>query len=219
MRSPAGPIGQSGGTMAIDIPGPKKCETCGGATSVGRTPEGEPVERVCAPCYARASGRELLVGDDRMTPEYILDAIRRIGPIAFDPCSNPWDSVGALEAWSIRDGRDGLAEPWPSTGLAFVNPPYGDGALATWTDKIVAEANDQRAIVALVPGDFSTRWFRRMFEASSIVCLVGRRVHFGGGGHGNPWPSAIFHLGPHDENAREVFFELGIVLDAVTVEP
>lgn len=196
-----------------------KCGTCGGRMVAGRDTTGEQIGVVCGHCYPRSGGKEMLTGDDRTTPAFLLDAIRRIAPIAFDPCGNPWDSVGALESWSVRDGRDGLVEPWPSTGLAFVNPPYGDGALAAWTDKIIAEANDQRAIVALVPGDFSTRWFRRLFEASSIVCLIGRRVHFGGGGPGNPWPSAFFHLGPHDENAREVFFELGIVLDAVAVEP
>lgn len=206
--------------MANDIPGPKTCDKCNGRTSVGRTLDGVPVERVCAPCYARAGGRDLIVGDDRMTPPHILDTIRKIAPIALDPCSNPWDQVGARERWSIRDGRDGLAEPWTvdGPGLVFVNPPYGDGALARWTDKIIAEANGDRPIVALVPGDFSTRWFRRLFAASALVCLVGHRVHFGGGGHGNPWPSAIFLLGPAHDRAREALLALGIVVDGIAVE-
>lgn len=38
--------------------------------------------------------------DDLNTPEWILDLVRRMGPIGLDPCSNRWSTVGARPTYS-----------------------------------------------------------------------------------------------------------------------
>lgn len=56
------------------------------------------------------------------TPPEALDPVRRYAPIGLDPCTESDNPTGAVTFFTEAD--DGLALPWGSHGLTFVNPPY-----------------------------------------------------------------------------------------------
>lgn len=74
--------------------------------------------------------------DCRFTPPEFLDAVMEaFGPIELDPCWHPESKVIATRTISLPEC--GLATDWASSGLTFINPPYGD--VANW----IRKANDE----------------------------------------------------------------------------
>jgi len=76
----------------------------------------------------------------------------------------------------VAANRDGLAAPWaPHT--CWLNPPFSD--LAPWLSKAWRESKKGATVVALVPGDTSTRWWaEHAMRAQEIRFLIGSRVEF-----------------------------------------
>ena len=63
---------------------------------------------------------------DWQTPGWFLDLVRRVGPIALDPCTTPDNPTRAWNYHSLGNTDDcGLYASWARNGLAFINPPYG----------------------------------------------------------------------------------------------
>lgn len=141
--------------------------------------------------------------NDLCTPPAVLDAVRRMGPIILDPCSNPWSTVGAAVAWDgANETVDGLLRWWSDAGegIVFCNPPYGRGCMPRWADKVVAEARRGCEIVMLVKGDFSTDWWDALREEAAAIGYWRGRISFLGGAHGSGnFASALIYLGqrPH----------------------
>lgn len=138
--------------------------------------------------------------DDLCTPKIVLDAVERVGSIGLDPCSNEWSIVPARKALSIDRGEDGLETPWVSLvargELVFVNPPYS-GGLDRWARKIMFEVARGCEVVALVRGDWSTRWWRQMLARADAVAYWFGRIRFLGGGYSaGTFASALIYYGP-----------------------
>jgi hypothetical protein len=78
---------------------------------------------------------------DWRTPDWFLDLVRQVGPIALDPATHYGNPTGAdaffahlppdepvrsmIAAAENFRGGCGLSGSWWRSGLAFVNPPYG----------------------------------------------------------------------------------------------
>ena len=145
--------------------------------------------------------------DDWKTPEKVLKAVRRIAPIALDPCSTRGNPTRAAVYWY----RYGLTYNWcifAYSGLVFVNPPYS--RCADWIAKIISETNNPAnrrkiAVVALVPSRTDQPWYQRSMETAQLVCFVKGRLRFIGATNGAPFPSTLFYWGP---NARKAILPL-----------
>lgn len=144
---------------------------------------------------------------DWQTPDYFLDLVRAVAPIALDPCA-PVDGNPTGAAVTIRQGpvSCGLRADWRAIttgrdGLAFVNPPYGAhlggdidpdyrimrkpkgeiGRGRGWARKIIAETGIDRLV--LVPARTDAEWWAELFDASDERLLwrspkLGARIKF-----------------------------------------
>jgi len=144
----------------------------------------------------------LISSDDETTntPPIVLDALRPMGRISLDPCSNERSIVPARTRF-VLPAHDGLAEPWATTkrgarrsGLVFVNPPYGKH-LPAWTAKIIAESRAGAEIVALVPGRIDARWYRDARRTCAARAEWRGRMRFLGRRGTAPFPVVIFYWG------------------------
>lgn len=117
---------------------------------------------------------------DWLTPPEFIERVKKMGPIALDPCAPqpPHESfVAPFKEFTER----GLERPWgewKSRGLVFVNPPYGR-AIEQWMAKCATESREGVEIVALIPSRTDSRWFRSsVFESASAVCYYTGRIVF-----------------------------------------
>lgn len=147
------------------------------------------------------------------TPESFLERVRRVGPIALDPCTSADNPTDAINFFTERD--DGLSLSWDvgnwyaKGGVCFVNPPYGR-SLAAWADKILAEATLGAEIIVLVPSRTDTKWWQALHSESDDTLLWRGRLKFKGATAGAPFPSAVFYFGPNWERFQEVFEGKGV---------
>jgi len=139
--------------------------------------------------------------DDLCTPIWILDLVRAMGPIALDPCSNPWSMVGAEVSYSARRGVDGLATPWDFVlrtleiqGSIFVNPPYSKPG--PWCDAARDAARAGRQVFVLSKLDPSTQWSATLRGVASARVDFYKRISFDGGAHKTGmFPSTLVYCG------------------------
>lgn len=148
------------------------------------------------------------------TPELVLDLVRRLGPIALDPCTSPDNPVHANLYYTEED--NGLKATWPSLGLAYVNPPYGR-ELPKWVGRcvregwLIAEGKSQLSIVLLTPNRPDTRWYDVLEREASAYCEVRGRLKFKGAKDPAPFPSAFHYWGNNPHKFCDVFQDLGRV--------
>lgn len=142
------------------------------------------------------------------TPEDVLAPIRAFLPITFDPCSNPYSTVGAQIANEFPS--DGIAIPWHVFGHTFVNPPYDD--VTPWLVKAAAERVlfDALAVTLLVPAAVETLGFREFaFGYADAIAFWKKRIAFvrsdGGKVSGNSHASALVYYGGEPERFAEHF--------------
>lgn len=138
------------------------------------------------------------------TPRVVLDGVRRVAAIAFDPCPG----VGDLVAAETRAGadEDGLGIDWGERsggGLVYCNPPYSE--CSRWAVKIAMEAALSTRIIVLVAARTDTRWWRVLWDASDAVGLWRGRLTFGDAKSPAPFPSALFGLNVSQRRFRQAF--------------
>lgn len=166
------------------------------------------------------------------TPEWFLDLVRRVGPIALDPATEPSNPARAkywLYPGMVDSGLNaeicGLRAQWRSLlserDLVFINPPYGKhlgGEIdpeenTGWAKKI---AGHQGTWLSVVPGRIETWWYRTMYEACDLVCELHKRIHFvnaaGRPVAGAAFPSVAMYRGEELERFAEVFDPHGRIL-------
>lgn len=180
------------------------------------------------------------------TPPWFVELVRAVAPIAFDPCTTAKNPVGAQLFYSPTPsgpgwlGPCGLSGAWPSEGLGFWNPMYGPflsglvrpsrkvwrtnkktkektllGVGTGWIEKAALHEGES---LGLVPARTGSKWFRRLFSRSHVVCLWNPgRIAFvdpdtGIVGEQPAHDSAVFYSGPNAVRFFDVFEPHGIML-------
>lgn len=113
-------------------------------------------------------------------PEVFAWFAERWGPFGFDPASCPAAPVWALVPDHLTAAEDGLVTPWRGR-RAFVNPPYGRGLLAAWTERAWRAVRDGEVETAamLVPLRPSSAWTRTALErGAELVPYTVSRIRF-----------------------------------------
>lgn len=163
-----------------------------------------------------------------LTPPYLLDIVRRLGPIALDPCANPQSFVNAWWSFYGPGHIDGLKQSWvvPENTVCFVNPPYGR-SLNLWANKMAIEGERCGAAncheVVLIPARVGTGYWEQFvwpfvdavcfwhggIEFPSRICfyeLDGRPAKAG-----STFDAAILYYGAQREKFAEVFKPYGTI--------
>ena len=137
------------------------------------------------------------VRQDWQTPDDVLDVIRRVGPIALDPCTTPDNPTGA-QCWITPTSPLGCglthSRGWPQLacgGLTYVNPPYGREVGRYW----------RLAAVSLASAD--------------AVCFWRGRIKFRGASAGAPFDS-LFAAWNCRSRFVEAFAPHGAILGRVS---
>lgn len=169
------------------------------------------------------------------TPEWFLDLVREIGPIAFDPATAPDNPTGAARFLTEYD--HGLIHTWPTDGLVYCNPPYGrhlsgdvdpskliiktdkdtgidwiEGFGTGWAAKM---AQHDGEATYLVPARPETEWWRTLFDWCDMKLFwsspeYGARINFvdpasGKKKNGSSFPNSVFYRGPNVAQFCRVF--------------
>lgn len=146
------------------------------------------------------------------TPEYVLNDVRKLGPIKLDPCTALENPVDAESFYTELE--DGLARPWAHYsigGIVFVNPPYHTKLLIKWIDKCISERRLGANIVFLGPNRPDQPWCRALKGSVDAWCDYPKRIRFRGAKFGAPFPSILGYWGDKPELFCEVF-EVGSFL-------
>lgn len=145
------------------------------------------------------------------TPEVILEAVRRIGPIALDPCTVASNPTGAEKFFTLED--NGLEQSWICDGgLCFMNPPYGR-AIAPWCVKAALAARCGTEMVCLLPSRTDTRWMNTLWRRAQGIVFISGRLTFKGAPNPAPFPSALIYLGSRHWRFFRAFDHLGFCVD------
>lgn len=132
------------------------------------------------------------VRQDWQTPDEALAIVRKVGPIALDPCTVGENPTNAERYYTPL--MNGLAQSWAcDNGIVFVNPPYGR-ELAEWVVKAIAESR-RCCIVMLTPARPDTRCGQALMQHSVAQCWWKGRIKFRGALHAAPFPSVFTLLG------------------------
>jgi hypothetical protein len=113
------------------------------------------------------------------TPQEYVSAAREVmGGIDIDPCSCQ-DANRVIKATTFySEADDGFSKEWH--GRLYTNPPYGEGTIDKFADKLLDEIGLQRVTqaIVLVNNCTETKWFQRLLRVSSNVCFPMGRISF-----------------------------------------
>jgi len=149
--------------------------------------------------------------DEHYTPDEVVEAaIKALGGIDLDPCSNSHTApnIPAANHYTIED--DGLAQSWAiGEGRIYLNPPYS--ATSAWVDKLLEEysAGGVKEAVVLVKSATDTKWYQQLDQFPK--CLWNGRLKFKGNNSAAPFASSIFYLGENFSKFQEAFSKHGRV--------
>ena len=159
------------------------------------------------------------------TPADIIEAAREVfgGVIDLDPASDDEANqiVKAEKFYSVED--DGLLQDW--RGRIWLNPPFTNGLIDKFVDKLLAEFESGRVTASIVLTDNATetRWFRKLADSSTAIVFTTGRINFLKGGtfeEGNPTRGqTFFYQGDAPETFFRVFAKFGWACKVVMPEP
>lgn len=155
--------------------------------------------------------------DRRLTPEYILEAVREFAPdgrIALDPCTEPDNPTDAKVYYTRED--DGLARDWNSIaergGVVFVNPPFSVRAM--WDERAIDAARSGGEVFVVSSSDHTTSWWECLYTKGFTPCLLRKRLkceYPGDGRQRDVGPCTVWYSGDFEHRYKVVFGKLGYV--------
>lgn len=164
--------------------------------------------------------------NERYTPEYIIQLARKtMGGIDIDPASCEVANNSLVKATRYFDKEtNGLHQEWH--GRIWLNPPYERGLIESFVDKLLEEYRVGRTTEAIVltHNASETRWYGRLLEESTAICIVSGRIRFyaiNGGNQvyqpkGAPLQGQLItYLGDNWEIFCDIFKALGTCLRPV----
>lgn len=115
-----------------------------------------------------------MANDTWATPVWLFEyAKNRFGNFDLDVCA-AHDSFKCRPYYTEEDNS--LVQPWAY--LNWCNPPYSN--IRPWVEKAALEANIGNRTVMLLPADFSTQWFKLVWDMSSEILIINKRIQFVG---------------------------------------
>ena len=113
------------------------------------------------------------------TPSRIVEAARKVlGTIDLDPASNAYanETVKATKIFTADD--DGLLQDW--FGHVWLNPPFANGLIDRFVDKLLAEINVGHVEEAIFICDNATEtlWFRKLADNCAAIVFTTGRINF-----------------------------------------
>lgn len=115
-----------------------------------------------------------MANDTWATPLWLFKyAQYRFGEFDLDVCA-AHDSFKCKPYYTIEDNS--LVQPWGCNN--WCNPPYSN--IRPWVEKAALETNLGNTTIMLLPADFSTQWFKLVWDVSSDVLIINKRVPFVG---------------------------------------
>ena len=118
--------------------------------------------------------------NERYTPEYIIQLARKtMGGIDIDPASCKAANNLIVKATRYFDKEtNGLLQEW--NGRIWLNPPYERGLIESFVDKLLEEYRVKRTTEAIVltHNASETRWYGRLLEEATAICIVSGRIRF-----------------------------------------
>lgn len=109
------------------------------------------------------------------TPPEIFFRLNRVFQFELDVCALPDNAKCRL---FFTPDMDGLRREW-APKICWLNPPYGR-AISAWLQKAWEESQRGATVVALLPGDTSTRWWHEWVQGRADVHPLRGRVRFVG---------------------------------------
>lgn len=127
-----------------------------------------------APHVANNSGN-----NEWYTPSEYIDVARAVmGGIDTDPASSEIANRTVQAGKYYTKDDDGLSKPW--AGRVWMNPPYAQPLITQFCETMAGkyEANEISEAMVLVNNGTETKWFHRLLDVASAVCLLKGRVRY-----------------------------------------
>ncbi|WP_420606478.1 DNA N-6-adenine-methyltransferase [Novosphingopyxis sp.] len=121
---------------------------------------------------------DLRESDNRFTPVSFLQAVEHgFGEIDFDPCWHVDCQVRPLAYFDVRQGDDGLRDPWFGN-VVFVNPPWSNQK--KWVERAHSQwsCGNVKTVVCLVPAKTDTDLFHDILSRDADVYFIRGRPKF-----------------------------------------
>lgn len=111
------------------------------------------------------------------TPAHIVEAARRVmGSIDTDPASSDMANKTVQASTYYTAETNGLDKTW--TGNVWMNPPYSNGLMEKFINKLEAERPNYTQAIVIVNNATETGWFNTLAGVSSCVCFLKGRTRF-----------------------------------------
>jgi phage N-6-adenine-methyltransferase len=128
-----------------------------------------------------------MANDTWATPVWLFNyAEARYGKFDLDVCA-AHDSYKCEPYYTVDDNS--LVQPWGR--LNWCNPPYSH--IRPWVEKATLETGQGNSTVMLLPADFSTQWFKLVWDVSLEILIINKRIRFVGA-TGSPKFASFFCL-------------------------
>ena len=113
------------------------------------------------------------------TPANIIELARNsMGSIDIDPssCDIAQSTVKAATYWTKE--TNGLDKSW--YGNVWMNPPYSAALIKQFCAKLNQEYSNGnvKSFITLTNNATETQWFKQLYEVSSVMCFLTKRVKF-----------------------------------------
>ena len=134
-------------------------------------------KRNTGPTISRGTSRQ-----DWETPTELIEAVEaRFGRITFDLAA---EGDNAKHASHFKPADNALVQPWPRSGLCWLNPPFAN--IGPWASKCREEAAKGSRIAFLTPAAVGSNWFRDHVFGRALVVFLNGRITFVGAEQGYP---------------------------------
>jgi hypothetical protein len=135
--------------------------------------------RICEQRKPPPSGTQGTGEEEWYTPKLYVDLAREmLGRIDLDPASNDIAQQTVQAAAFFDRDADRLSKQW--WGNVFLNPPYTDGLIAQFVEKLVEEIASGRVTEAIMLTNdcTDTTWFHLGAKHCSAICFTLGRIKF-----------------------------------------
>ena len=149
------------------------------------------------------------------TPLKIIEAAKTVlGGIDLDPASSETanEIVKARTIFTIE--TDGLTKNW--FGKVWINPPYSQPEISSFSEKIVSEVINYESCIVLVNNATETKWFQNIASIASAFCFPVGRIKFWNPEKTTAAPlqgQTIIYIGKEVKLFKNEFSPFGLILE------